>query len=50
MGEMQSLFFPPLGTTYGVKFMVVLQICDKYLVCSDDESYFNLIFKLVRVE
>lgn len=30
--------------------MVVLQICDKYLDSSDDDSYFNLLFKLVRVE
>jgi len=35
MGELCSLF--PLGPIYGFKFMVVLQIRDKYLDGSDDE-------------
>lgn len=44
------LSFCPLGTVYGFKFMGVWQICEKYLDCSDDDSYSNLLFKLVRVE
>lgn len=42
--------FLPFATIYGFKFMVVLQICGKYLDCSDDDTNFDLLFKLVRVE